>query len=153
MSDRPLALESVLDLLPHRYPFLLIDKVVELNPGKNIVCLKNVSINEWFFRGHYPGHPIMPGMLIVEAMAQAGGILILSTISSGSEISNVAYFSGMNGVRFRKPVLPGHQMRMEVEILQTRGAVYKFRGRNIVEGSIATEAEMVVTVRPGAVSV
>lgn len=151
MNNRLPALESILELLPHRYPFLLLDKIVELIPGKSVVCLKNVSINEWFFRGHYPGHPIMPGMLIVEAMAQAGGVLILSTLLSDGPA--VAYFSGMNSVRFRKPVHPGDQMRIEAEILQTRGNVYKFFGRNIIDGSVATEAEMVVTVQPKILSV
>lgn len=140
-----ISMESALHLLPHKYPLLLIDRVIELDPGKRAVCIKNLTINDWYFTGHYPGHPVMPGMLIVEALAQAGGVLILSAIPRFD--SAIAYFSSMDGVRFRRPVVPGDQLRLEATLIQVRNSVFRFRGEASVDGRIASEAEMTVSVR------
>lgn len=132
--------QKILELLPHRYPFLLVDRVLEVQGTQKIVALKNVTFNEPFFQGHFPGHPVMPGVLIIEAMAQTGGLLLMDQIPDRDK--KVVYFMGIDGVRFRKPVLPGDQLRMEVEMLQFRGKVAKMKGVAYVEGKVAAEAEM-----------
>ena len=134
----------ILDALPHRYPFLLVDRILEAEPGKRVVGLKNVTINEPFFQGHFPGHPIMPGVLIVEAMAQVGGVLLLGAMEDAA--SKVVYFMSLDGVKFRRPVVPGDQLRMEVEILQHRGATVRLAGKAFVDGALACEAEMMARV-------
>ncbi|HXI21025.1 MAG TPA: 3-hydroxyacyl-ACP dehydratase FabZ [Gemmatimonadales bacterium] len=134
---------DILDILrsvPHRYPFLLIDRVLEIVPGSKIVALKNVTINEPFFQGHFPGHPIMPGVLIIEAMAQAGGLLLMDQIPDRDR--KVVYFMALDNVKFRKPVVPGDQLRMEVEMLQFRGKVARMKGTALVDGKVVAEAEM-----------
>jgi beta-hydroxyacyl-ACP dehydratase FabZ len=131
---------KILDLLPHRYPFLLVDRVLEVHGTQKIVGLKNVTINEPFFQGHFPGHPIMPGVLIVEAMAQTGGLLLMEQIPDREK--KVVYFMALENVKFRRPVVPGDQLRMEVEMLQFRGKVARMKGVALVEGKVATEAEM-----------
>jgi beta-hydroxyacyl-ACP dehydratase FabZ len=128
-------------MLPHRYPFLLVDRVLELEKGKNIVAIKNVTINEPFFQGHFPGRPIMPGVLMVEAMAQAGGILVHQSADTEDGKDNMVYFMAIDKVKFRKPVVPGDQLRFEVELTQHRGKVCKFRGEAKVEGKVVCEAE------------
>ena len=138
-------INSIMKVLPHRFPFLLIDRIVEIEPGLRIVGIKNVSVNEPFFPGHFPGHPIMPGVLIVEAMAQVGGMLLMPDSEADPK---VVYFTGLDGVRFRKPVLPGDQLRFEVEVVQVRGAMFRTRGKAYVDGQIVCEAEMMATVRP-----
>ena len=134
----------ILDALPHRYPFLLVDRILEAEPGRRVVGLKNVTINEPFFQGHFPGHPIMPGVLIVEAMAQVGGVLLLGAMEDAA--SKVVYFMSLDGVKFRRPVVPGDQLRMEVEILQHRGATVRLAGKAFVDGALACEAEMMARV-------
>jgi UDP-3-O-[3-hydroxymyristoyl] N-acetylglucosamine deacetylase / 3-hydroxyacyl-[acyl-carrier-protein] dehydratase len=134
----------ILELLPHRYPFLLVDRVLEVQGTQKIVGLKNVSFNEPFFQGHFPGHPVMPGVLIIEAMAQTGGLLLMDQIPDREK--KVVYFMGIDGVRFRKPVLPGDQLRMEVEMLQFRGKVARMKGIAYVDGTVAAEAEMLAGV-------
>ena len=109
----------IMELLPHRYPFLLVDRILEIQGTRKIVGLKNVTINEPFFQGHFPGHPIMPGVLIVEAMAQTGGLLLMEQVKDRD--NKVVYFMSLDAVKFRKPVVPGDQLRMEVEMLQFRG--------------------------------
>lgn len=136
---------NLLELLPHRYPFLLIDQVVEVDPGVRVVCIKNVTFNDWFFQGHYPDHPVMPGMLILEAMAQTGGILILSGSPQGEGL--VAYFTGAERVKFRWPVHPGDQLRIEATMLKARRSVYRFRAEAFVDGQLTTEAEVTVAIR------
>ena len=131
---------KILELLPHRYPFLLVDRVVELEGQRRIVGLKNVTINEPFFQGHFPGHPIMPGVLIIEAMAQAGGLLLMDQIPDRDR--KVVYFMALDNVKFRKPVVPGDQLRMEVEMLQFRGKVARMKGTALVDGKVVAEAEM-----------
>lgn len=130
----------ILELLPHRYPFLLIDRVLEIEPGKRIVGLKNVTMNEPFFQGHFPGHPVMPGVLIVEAMAQTGGLLLMEMIPDRTD--KVVYFMALDAVKFRRPVVPGDQLRMEIEMLQLRGKTCRMKGVALVDGKVATEAEM-----------
>lgn len=129
----------IMELLPHRYPFLLVDRVLDFEAGKSIVGTKNVTINEPFFQGHFPGHPIMPGVLIVEAMAQCGGLLLLEEIEDAS--SKVVYFMTMDKVKFRRPVTPGDTLTFEVEVLQLRRDVCRMGGRALVDGKVAAEAE------------
>lgn len=135
---------KILELLPHRYPFLLVDRVLEVQGTQKIVGLKNVTFNEPFFQGHFPGHPVMPGVLIIEAMAQTGGLLLMDQIPDREK--KVVYFMGIDGVKFRKPVLPGDQLRMEVEMLQFRGKVARMKGTAYVDGKVAAEAEMLAGV-------
>jgi UDP-3-O-[3-hydroxymyristoyl] N-acetylglucosamine deacetylase/3-hydroxyacyl-[acyl-carrier-protein] dehydratase len=140
-----LDVNDVMRVLPHRFPFLLVDRIVEVEAGVRIVGIKNVTINEPFFRGHFPGHPIMPGVLIVEAMAQVGGMLLMGNFENPE--SKVVYFTGIDGVRFRKPVLPGDQLRFEVEVVQVRGLICRTHGKAYVDGQLVCEAEMTATVR------
>ena len=134
----------IMELLPHRYPFLLVDRILEIHGTQKIVGLKNVTINEPFFQGHFPGHPIMPGVLIVEAMAQTGGLLLMEQVKDRD--NKVVYFMSLDAVKFRKPVVPGDQLRMEVEMLQFRGKIARMKGVALVDGQVATEAEMMACV-------
>lgn len=139
-----LDIQQILGFLPHRYPLLLVDRVLEFDAGKRIVGLKNVTINEPFFPGHFPGHPVMPGVLIIEAMAQVGGLLVMREIENIEE--KVVYFMSLDGVKWRKPVVPGDQLIFEVEIVQLRGPVCKMKGVARVDGKPAAEATMMATV-------
>lgn len=132
-------------VLPHRYPFLLVDRVLELEPGKRAVGIKNVTINEAFFSGHFPENPIMPGVLIVEAMAQVGGILLLAT--TGNE-GKLAFFAGIDKMRFRKPVLPGDQLVTEVTILKQKGDVGRVAVVGKVDGNVVAEGEYLFALQP-----
>lgn len=136
-----IGLKEIQEALPHRYPFLLVDRIVEIEMGKRVVGLKNVSINEPFFPGHFPGHPIMPGVLILEAMAQVGGFLLMRSLGARAE-KKVLYFTGIDRARFRRPVVPGDQIRFEVEVLQLRRQMCRMKGTALVEGQVATEAEL-----------
>ena len=140
-----LGIEEIMKVLPHRYPFLLVDRILELEPGKRVVGIKNVTINEPFFAGHFPGHPIMPGVLIIEAMAQVGGMLLLGAIEDPS--SKVVYFTSLNDVKWRRPVKPGDQLRFELDLLQVRGMMCKMKGVAKVDGETVAEAEMGAMVR------
>ncbi len=131
-------------LLPHRYPFLLIDKILEWEPSKRIVGIKNVTINEPFFQGHFPGHPIMPGVLLIEAMAQTGGVLAL--MSTPEPEKKVLYFMSIDKARFRKKVVPGDQVRFELDIIRSRGNIHSFKGVAKVDGAVVTEAEMMAMI-------
>jgi beta-hydroxyacyl-ACP dehydratase FabZ len=137
-------INEIMKYLPHRYPFLLVDRILEIGEEK-IVGIKNVTINEPFFQGHFPGHPIMPGVLIVEAMAQIGGVFAFKSMSATSE-SKVVYFMGIDNARFRQPVLPGDQIRFELELLKRRGPVWRFKGNAFVDGNLVAEAELLATI-------
>jgi 3-hydroxyacyl-[acyl-carrier-protein] dehydratase len=140
-----LDINEIMEVLPHRYPFLLVDKVEEMELGKKIVGIKNVTINEPFFQGHFPGHPIMPGVLIVEAMAQVGGILAFKSEPDKTD-GSVVYFMGIDNARFRKPVLPGNQLRLELEVVKRRRAIWRFKGEAYVGEELVAEAEILATV-------
>ena len=140
-----LGIEEIMKVLPHRYPFLLVDRVLEIDPGKRIVGIKNVTINEPFFQGHFPGHPIMPGVLIIEAMAQVGGMLLMGAVPDPER--KVVYFTSLNNVKWRRPVKPGDQLRFELDLLQVRGMMCKMQGVAKVDGEIVAEAEMGAMVR------
>ena len=138
-------IEEIMKVLPHRYPFLLVDRIIEIEEKKRIVGLKNVTINEPFFQGHFPGHPIMPGVLIIEAMAQVGGMLLLGSVTDPA--NKVVYFMSLDNVKFRRPVKPGDQLRFELEVTQLRGTVCKMRGVGKVDGDVVVEADMAATIR------
>jgi 3-hydroxyacyl-[acyl-carrier-protein] dehydratase len=140
-------IEEVMQYLPHRYPFLLIDKVIELELGKSITAIKNVTINEQFFNGHFPEAPVMPGVLILEAMAQAAGILSFKTKNYTPEQIGIIYFAGIDGARFRKPVKPGDQLVLKAEIVREMRGIWKYRGRAEVGGELVAEAELMATLR------
>jgi UDP-3-O-[3-hydroxymyristoyl] N-acetylglucosamine deacetylase/3-hydroxyacyl-[acyl-carrier-protein] dehydratase len=144
-ESQVLGIEEIMQVLPHRYPFLLVDRVLEIDPGKRIVGIKNVTINEPFFQGHFPGHPIMPGVLIVEAMAQVGGMLLMGTVPDPA--SKVVYFTSLNNVKWRRPVKPGDQLRFELDLVQVRGMMCKMSGVAKVDGEVVCEAEMGAMVR------
>ena len=135
----PLDIRRVMAALPHRYPMLLVDRVESLDPEKGIVAIKAVTINEPFFQGHFPGRPIMPGVLIVEALAQAAGVLAVEALGLAGS-GKLVYFMAIEGAKFRQPVEPGVLLRLEVEFVQKRSAVCKFAGRASVDGKLAAEA-------------
>ncbi len=137
---------KIMDHLPHRYPFLLVDRIVEIEPNKTIRALKNVTINEPFFQGHFPGLPVMPGVLIIEAMAQAGGVLAASGLPEDKRDQMVYYFMGIDKVKFRKPVVPGDQLMIEVELLKIRSKAVKMAGTAKVDGKIVAEAQMMASI-------
>ncbi len=137
-EPRMLDIIEIQKMLPHRYPFLFVDRVLEVEPGKRIVGIKNVSYDEQFFQGHFPGRPIMPGVLIVEAMAQAAGVLVYKSMEIAD---NMVYFMTIDKAKFRRPVVPGDQLRLEVEAVQNRGKAWKFTGKALVDGKVVCEAE------------
>jgi beta-hydroxyacyl-ACP dehydratase FabZ len=139
-------IQEIMELLPHRYPFLLVDRIVEWDPGKRIVGIKNVTINEPFFQGHFPGHPIMPGVLIVEALAQTGGILALKAMGGKKRI---AYFTGIDNCKFRRPVVPGDQIRLEITVIAHKGPVWKMHGEALVDGAVAAKGDVTATIPDG----
>jgi len=134
-------IKEILTLLPHRYPFLLVDRIVEIEPGKRIVGIKNVTFDELFFQGHFPGRPIMPGVLIVEAMAQTAGVLAFKSVPD-DEKGKPVFFLGMDHVRFRKPVIPGDQLRLELEITRHRPPIWGFKGKALVDQKLVAEADL-----------
>jgi UDP-3-O-[3-hydroxymyristoyl] N-acetylglucosamine deacetylase/3-hydroxyacyl-[acyl-carrier-protein] dehydratase len=144
-EERVIEIDEIMKILPHRYPFLFVDRIIELEPPKRIVGIKNVTINEPFFQGHFPGHAIMPGVLIVEAMAQVGGMLLMGTVDDPG--SKIVYFMSIDNIKFRKPVKPGDQLRFEVNMLQVRGKVCRIAGVAKVDGAVVCEAEMAAMVR------
>jgi 3-hydroxyacyl-[acyl-carrier-protein] dehydratase len=140
-------IEEVMQYLPHRYPFLLIDKVVELELGKSITAIKNVTINEPFFQGHFPGVPVMPGVLILEALAQAAGLLSFKTKNYAPEEIGIIYFAGIDNARFKKPVKPGDQLVLKAGIVREMRGIWKYTGRAEVDGAMVAEAELMATLR------
>ncbi|MEW6714535.1 MAG: 3-hydroxyacyl-ACP dehydratase FabZ [Nitrospirota bacterium] len=136
---------EIQNILPHRFPFLLVDRIIELEPKKKAVGIKNVTINEPFFQGHFPDYPVMPGVLIVEAMAQVAGILAFKSGAKGNSV----YFMSIEKAKFRKPVIPGDQLRFEVKVIQQRGNVWKCAGEAFVDGNLVSEAELTAMVSEG----
>ena len=137
-KNKSIQISEIMKYLPHRYPFLLIDRIVDFDSGKSIVGLKNVTINEPFFQGHFPEHPIMPGVLILEAMAQAGGLLLMDTVENPQD--KLVYFMSADKVKWRKPVVPGDQLKFEVQLVQSRPNVCKMKGIGLVDGEVVAEA-------------
>jgi 3-hydroxyacyl-[acyl-carrier-protein] dehydratase len=140
-------IHQILEYLPHRYPILLVDRVLDVVPNERITALKNVSMNEPFFPGHYPHHPVMPGVLIIEAMAQTAAILSFKSMGGKPDDKSVYYFAGIDGARFKRPVSPGDQLIIEVSIIVCKRGVWKFAAQAKVDGQIAAEAELMCTVR------
>jgi 3-hydroxyacyl-[acyl-carrier-protein] dehydratase len=138
-------IKEIMAILPHAYPFLLVDRIVEIEPGKRAVGIKNVTYNEPFFPGHFPGRPIMPGVLIVEAMAQTAGVLVFNSLPE-EERKKLVFFLGMDNVRFRKPVIPGDQLRMELEITRHRQSIWGFKGKALVDGNVVAEGDLLAMI-------
>ncbi|HNV60965.1 MAG TPA: 3-hydroxyacyl-ACP dehydratase FabZ [Rhodoferax sp.] len=140
-------IHEILKQLPHRYPFLMVDRVLSMEKGKSIQALKNVSINEPFFNGHFPHRPVMPGVLMLEAMAQAAALLTFDAMGARPDDKTVYYFAGIDAARFKRPVEPGDQLIMDVELLRMKAGIFKFKGVTRVDGNIACEAELMCTMR------
>ncbi len=140
MADPVLNIQEIVEHLPHRYPFLLVDRILELEPGERVVGLKNVTMNEEFFQGHFPGRPVMPGVLIVEAMAQTGGILAYEWVPKNQ--GRLIYFMGMDKVKFRRPVVPGDQLILELKVIHRSSRAWKMAGRATVDGQLVAQAEL-----------
>lgn len=142
-----LNIEEIQKILPHRHPFLLLDRIVEIREGESAVGIKSVSFNEPFFQGHFPGHPVMPGVLVVEAMAQVGAVLLLSSLPE--EKRRIVYFTGIDKTRFRRPVRPGDQLRLELKVLKVRSRVAKMQGLAYVDGLLVAEAQILSALAEG----
>ena len=140
-------IREILNYLPHRYPFILLDRVVSYEPGKKVVALKNVSVNETYFQGHFPGKPIIPGGVILEALAQAAAILSFKSLQYESTENLLYYFVGIDNARFKKPVTPGDQLMLEVDIVRIVRGIGKFSARALVDGAVVTEADLMCTIR------
>lgn len=140
-------IHEILQRLPHRYPFLMVDRVLEIVPGEKIRALKNVTINEPFFPGHYPHHPVMPGVLVIEALAQTAALLSFKSQDGTPDDKAVYYFVGIDNARFKRPVVPGDQLILEVSFVMTRRGLWKFSGRALVEDKVAAEADLMCTMR------
>jgi len=138
-------IKEIMAILPHAYPFLLVDRIVEIEPGKRVVGIKNVTYNEPFFPGHFPGRPIMPGVLIVEAMAQTAGVLIFNSLPQ-EDHNKTVFFLGIDNVRFRKPVIPGDQLRMELEITRHRQSIWGCKGKALVDGNVVAEGDLLAMI-------
>ena len=145
MMETKMDIREIMKNLPHRYPFLLVDRILELIPKEKVVGLKNVTMNEPFFQGHFPGIPIMPGVLILEAMAQCGGVLAIKSLPDGSE-GALMYFMTMDQIKFRKQVVPGDQLIMELVITKQRAKIMKFNATAKVDGELAAEAQLMATI-------
>ena len=146
-KDTSMDINQILDHLPHRYPFVLVDKVLSYDPGKSIDAIKNVTINEPFFPGHFPHYPVMPGVLVVEALAQAAAILSFKTLNERPNDHSVYYFVGIDKARFKKPVIPGDQLKLNVSIERTIKGIWKYKGIAMVEDEIAAEAEIMCVLK------
>ena len=141
-----LDIRRIMEMIPHRYPMLLVDRMLDLHLGESAIGIKNVSINEPFFQGHFPASPVMPGVLIVESMAQTAGILVVATMGREAE-GKLVYFMSIDGARFRRPVVPGDRIEVHVKKLQSRQNVWKFSGKAIVDGNVAAEATFAAMIR------
>ncbi len=147
-SNTVMGIREILNLLPHRYPFLMVDKVIALEKGKSIVAVKNTTMNEQYFQGHFPSYPVMPGVLILEALAQAGGILAYKTEEDDDLKNRLTYFMGIDKARFRKPIFPGSTVMLYAELVKRKQFVWVFHGRAEVEGKLCAEAELMASFLP-----
>jgi 3-hydroxyacyl-[acyl-carrier-protein] dehydratase len=150
LENQSFNIQEILGLLPHRYPFLLIDRIVEFERGKRLVAIKNVTFNEPFFQGHFPGYPIMPGVLVVEAMAQAGAIIMMAEMPNPE--TKLVFFTGIERAKFRRPITPGDQLRIEIEVLSFRTRAGRMGAKAWVDGKLSCEATLTCQVVPRAVS-
>ena len=144
MTER-LDINQIKSVIPHRYPFLLVDKIEELEPGEKVIGIKNVTINEEFFQGHYPGHPIMPGVLIVESMAQISGFLMYHTVEKAED--KIPFFAGIDKAKFRKPVKPGDRLKVKAEVIRSRNRIAKIAAEAYVEDQLVAEAELMFAIQ------
>jgi len=142
-----LDINQIKQYLPHRYPFLLVDRVLDWESGKSITAIKNVTINEEFFNGHFPHKPVMPGVLMIEALAQTAALLSFLTMNMKPDDNSVVYFIGIDGARFKRPVEPGDQLKMDVQILRSARGIWKYKATASVDGQLAVEAELMCTMR------
>lgn len=147
MTPTPMDIHQILKMMPHRYPILLVDRVLEIDAGKSIKALKNVSINEPYFVGHFPHRPVMPGVLMIEALAQAAALLSFASLGVTSDANSVYYFAGIDGARFKRPVEPGDQLILDVLVDRQKAGISKFKARASVGGELAAEAELMCTMR------
>jgi 3-hydroxyacyl-[acyl-carrier-protein] dehydratase len=147
MSVNSMEIQEIMEHLPHRYPFLLIDRVLSCEPGKEIVALKNITINEPYFAGHFPHYPVMPGVLIVEAMAQASAILAFKSFNFKSDAKSVYYFVGIDEARFKKPVMPGDQLVLKAQVTRNLRGIWKFSAQALVGDMVVSEAELMCTMK------
>jgi beta-hydroxyacyl-ACP dehydratase FabZ len=141
-----IGIHEIMETLPHRYPFLLVDRILEVESGKRIVGIKNVTMNESFFQGHFPGHPIMPGVLLLEAMAQTGGVLAMKSVPPEQVKNKVIYFMSIDKAKFRKPVVPGDQVRFELDVIKMRSTIMSLKAKALVEGTVVAEAELMAMI-------
>ena len=141
-----IGIQEIMETIPHRYPFLLVDRIVEMEIGKRIVGIKNVTMNEPFFQGHFPGHPIMPGVLLLEAMAQTGGVMAMKTVPPEQVKNKVIYFMSIDKAKFRKPVIPGDQVRFELDVIRQRATIMGFEAKALVDGAVVAEAELMAMI-------
>lgn len=144
---KTLNINQIKEYLPHRYPLLLVDRVLDWESGKSITAIKNVTVNEEFFNGHFPHKPVMPGVLMIEALAQTAALLSFLTMGQKPDANSVVYFVGIDGARFKRPVEPGDQLKMQVEILRTSRGIWKYKAQGTVDGQVALEAELMCTMR------
>jgi 3-hydroxyacyl-[acyl-carrier-protein] dehydratase len=142
-----LDIQAIMDTLPHRYPFLLVDRVLEVVPGERLLAQKNVSINEPFFTGHFPNYSVMPGVLIIEALAQAAGILSFKTIQSQAQEGQIYFFAGIDNCRFKRPVVPGDVLMLDVSIERHARGIWKYKTKALVDGQLAAEADLMCALR------
>jgi 3-hydroxyacyl-[acyl-carrier-protein] dehydratase len=146
-ESKTLCINQIKEYLPHRYPLLLVDRVLDYELGKTITAIKNVTVNEEFFNGHFPHKPVMPGVLMIEALAQTAAILSFMTMNVKPDENSVVYFVGIDNARFKRPVEPGDQLKMEIEILRTSRGIWKYKAQASVDGKVAVEAELMCTIR------
>jgi 3-hydroxyacyl-[acyl-carrier-protein] dehydratase len=149
-ENKTLDIQQIKEYLPHRYPMLLVDRVLDWETGKSITAIKNVTANEEFFNGHFPHKPVMPGVLIIEAMAQTAAILSFMSIGLKPDTNSIVYFVGIDNTRFKRPVVPGDQLKMQIEVMRASRGIYKYKAVGTVDGQLAVEAELMCTIRNAA---
>ena len=146
-APRTMDIKAIMAALPHRYPMLLVDRVLDWEEGKSITAIKNVTANEEFFNGHFPNKPVMPGVLMIEALAQTAAILSFLTMGQKPDEKTIVYFLGIDGARFKRPVEPGDQLKMEIEVIKVARGIWKYKAKGTVDGQLAVEGELMCTMR------